>query len=150
MVNNEEDYTGETLLLRFNVDFADEVSYGKYNFIPVGTQCILLNEDAMIVGIWGKTLLARTTRATATRPTRRSTTARTRAASCLFPVAEEVSRTETNAALESEMMNTLNECDCRFPDVTDSIPSYALWLFRNSTSSYTVVTELLSQLRICA
>ena len=59
LVNNEEDYTGETLLLRFDVDFADEVSYGKYNFIPVGTQCILLNEDAMIVGIWGKTLLAR-------------------------------------------------------------------------------------------
>lgn len=58
LANNKEDYTGETLLLRFNVDFADEVSYGKYNFIPVGTQCILLNEDAMIVGIWGKTLLA--------------------------------------------------------------------------------------------
>lgn len=59
LVNNEEDYTGETLLLRFDVDFADEVSYGKFNFIPVGTQCILLNEDTMIVDIWGKVLLAR-------------------------------------------------------------------------------------------
>lgn len=59
LANNDQDYTGETLLLRFDVDFADEVSYGKYNFIPVGTQCILLNENAMIVGIWGKTLLAR-------------------------------------------------------------------------------------------
>ncbi|MBD5550552.1 MAG: hypothetical protein HDQ96_05155 [Lachnospiraceae bacterium] len=58
-VNNEEDYTADTLLLWFNVEFLDEVSYGKYDFIPVGTHCILLNEDTMIVGIWGKVLLAR-------------------------------------------------------------------------------------------
>lgn len=58
-INNEEEYDSETSLLWFNVDFPYEVSYEKYDFIPVGTQCILLNEDTMIVGIWGKTLLAR-------------------------------------------------------------------------------------------
>lgn len=58
-INNEEEYDSETSLLWFNVDFPYEVSYEKYDFIPVGTQCILLNEDTMIVGIWGKVLLAR-------------------------------------------------------------------------------------------
>lgn len=58
-INNEEEYDSETLLLWFDVDFPYEVSYGKYDFIPVGTQCILLNEDTMIVGTWGKVLLAR-------------------------------------------------------------------------------------------
>lgn len=58
-INNEEEYDSETSLLWFNVDFPYEVSYEKCDFIPVGTQCILLNEDTMIVGIWGKVLLAR-------------------------------------------------------------------------------------------
>lgn len=59
-INNEKEYSPkETLLLWFDVDFPYEVSYGKYDFIPVGTQCILLNEDTMIVGTWGKVLLAR-------------------------------------------------------------------------------------------
>lgn len=31
---------------------------GKFDFIPVGTQCILLNKDTMLLGIWGKILLA--------------------------------------------------------------------------------------------
>lgn len=59
-INNEEKFNRkETLLLWFYVEFPYEVSYGKYDFIPVGTQCILLNEDTMIVDIWGKVLLAR-------------------------------------------------------------------------------------------
>lgn len=58
-VNNEEEYKKETLLLWFYVNFPYEASYGKYDFIPVGTQCILLNEDTMIVEMWGKVLLAR-------------------------------------------------------------------------------------------
>lgn len=58
-INDEEEYNAETLLLWFYVDFPYEVSYGKYDFIPVGTQCILLNEDTMIVELWGKVLLAR-------------------------------------------------------------------------------------------
>lgn len=58
-INNMEDYTSETMLLQFDVDFAGVVSYEQYSFIPVGTQCVLLNDDTMIVGKWGKTLLAR-------------------------------------------------------------------------------------------
>lgn len=58
-INNMEDYTPETLLMQFDVNFTGQVSYGQYNFIPIGTRCVLLNDDTMIVGTWGKTLLAR-------------------------------------------------------------------------------------------
>lgn len=57
-VNNMEDYTTDTLVLRFDMNFAEEVSYEKYKFVPVGTQCVLLNDDTMLVGVWGKVLLA--------------------------------------------------------------------------------------------
>ena len=57
-INNMDDYTSETLLMQFDVNFTGQVFYGQYNFIPIGTQCVLLNDDIMIVGMWGKTLLA--------------------------------------------------------------------------------------------
>ena len=53
-----EDYTSKTMLLMFDVDFSEQVSYRQYSFIPIGTQCVLLNDDTMIVERWGKTLLA--------------------------------------------------------------------------------------------
>ena len=57
-INNMDDYTSETLLMQFDVNFTGQVFYGQYNFIPIGTQCVLLNDDIMIVEMWGKTLLA--------------------------------------------------------------------------------------------
>lgn len=57
-INNMEDYTSKTMLLMFDVDFSEQVSYRQYSFIPIGTQCVLLNDDTMIVERWGKTLLA--------------------------------------------------------------------------------------------
>lgn len=48
----------EVPLLQIEVRLSKEVSYGDYDFIPVGTQCIILNEDTMLIGIWGKILLA--------------------------------------------------------------------------------------------
>ena len=35
-----------------------EVSYGEFDFIPVGAQCVILNEGTMLIGLWGKILLA--------------------------------------------------------------------------------------------
>ena len=57
-INNMDDYTSETLLMQFDVNFTGQVFYGQYDFIPIGTRCVLLNDDIMIVGTWGKTLLA--------------------------------------------------------------------------------------------
>lgn len=54
----DADLTRSTELIVFYVEFMEKVSYGKYPFIPVGAQCILLNDDTMIVEVWGKTLLA--------------------------------------------------------------------------------------------
>ena len=34
------------------------VSFEENNFIPVGTQCVLLNENTMLVGVWGNVILA--------------------------------------------------------------------------------------------
>lgn len=34
------------------------VSFEENNFIPVGSQCVLLNEDTMLVGVWGNVILA--------------------------------------------------------------------------------------------
>lgn len=42
----------------YYVRFEEDISYGKYPFIPVGAECILLNDNTMIVGVWGKLLLA--------------------------------------------------------------------------------------------
>ena len=60
-IHKEEEYGADTDLMIFSVDFFDEVSYGEYDFIPVGTECVLLNEDTMLmfVGASGKVLLAR-------------------------------------------------------------------------------------------
>lgn len=52
------DNLSETLLLRFDILFADDVQYDIYPFIPIGTQCVILNNDTMLIGIWGKVLLA--------------------------------------------------------------------------------------------
>ncbi len=40
------------------VEFEEEIAYKKYNFVPVGTQCVLLNHDIMLIGLWGKVLIA--------------------------------------------------------------------------------------------
>lgn len=57
-INNGEKYTSETPLIYFKIEFEEEISYKKYNFIPVGTQCVLLNHDIMLIGLWGKVLIA--------------------------------------------------------------------------------------------
>lgn len=49
---------GDAIIVKYYLEFENEVSYGKYDFIPVGAQVILLNDDAMLVGVWGKILLA--------------------------------------------------------------------------------------------
>ena len=51
-------YLSETLLTQVEVKFDDEIHYGDYNFIPVGTQIYVLNENAILIGIWGKILFA--------------------------------------------------------------------------------------------
>ncbi|MGN0157072.1 MAG: hypothetical protein ACI39N_07470 [Lachnospiraceae bacterium] len=48
----------DAIIVEYDLEFENEVSYGKYDFIPVGAQVILLNDDAMLVGVWGKILLA--------------------------------------------------------------------------------------------
>ncbi|MDE7249175.1 MAG: hypothetical protein K2N82_04665 [Lachnospiraceae bacterium] len=52
------DYLAEVPLFQVEVEFDKEVSYGEFDFIPVGTQCVILNERAMLIGLWGKILLA--------------------------------------------------------------------------------------------
>lgn len=56
---NEYENMSDIPLQRFDVKFKADVKYEKYSFIPVGTQCVLLNKDTMLVGVWGKILLAR-------------------------------------------------------------------------------------------
>ncbi|MDL2302208.1 hypothetical protein LJC58_07630 [Lachnospiraceae bacterium OttesenSCG-928-D06] len=55
---NGYEYLSDIPLQRIDVKFLGEVSYDEYNFIPVGTQCVLLNEDVMLIGVWGKILVA--------------------------------------------------------------------------------------------
>ncbi len=51
-------------LRRFDIDFGEDVRYWdeknnkEYKFVPVGTHCVLLNDDTMLLGIWGKILEA--------------------------------------------------------------------------------------------
>ena len=52
------DYLAEVPLFQVEVGFDKEVSYGEFDFIPVGTQCAILNEGTMLIGLWGKILLA--------------------------------------------------------------------------------------------
>ena len=45
-------------LMRIEVKFDYETDYQDYPFIPVGTQAVLLNSNTMMIGAWGKVLLA--------------------------------------------------------------------------------------------
>ena len=48
----------QALLAYIDVKFDYETKYLEYSFIPVGTQIVLLNRDTMLIGVWGKILLA--------------------------------------------------------------------------------------------
>ncbi len=48
----------QVLLAHIDVKFDYEAKYLEYSFIPVGTQIVLLNRDTMLIGVWGKILLA--------------------------------------------------------------------------------------------
>ncbi|MDE6675755.1 MAG: hypothetical protein K2K19_13275 [Acetatifactor sp.] len=45
-------------LMRVDVTFDHETNYSDYSFIPVGTQMVLLDYNTMLIGVWGKILLA--------------------------------------------------------------------------------------------
>ncbi len=45
-------------LMRIDVKFDYETNYQDYPIIPVGTQAVLLNSNTMMIGVWGKVLLA--------------------------------------------------------------------------------------------
>lgn len=54
IIENSDKYTETSLVpLKYL-----EVTFEEEYFIPVGTQCVLLNSDTMLVGIWGKVILA--------------------------------------------------------------------------------------------
>lgn len=59
-VYNEDNYESlsDAQIKRYQISFDEAVKYGEYHFIPVGTQVVLLNETTMLVGAWGKILLA--------------------------------------------------------------------------------------------
>ena len=44
-------------LLRFEITFSEDLIAERI-FPPIGTQCVLLNNDNILVGTWGKILLA--------------------------------------------------------------------------------------------
>lgn len=50
--------TAEVPLRQFTVNFQDEVTFGRYGFIPMGTRCTVLNSDVILVGTWGKIMVA--------------------------------------------------------------------------------------------
>lgn len=45
-------------LTRVDITFDHETNYSDYSFIPVGTQVVLLDYNTMLIGVWGKILLA--------------------------------------------------------------------------------------------
>lgn len=45
-------------LMRIDMKFDYKTDYQDYPFIPVGTQVVLLNSNTMVIGVWGKVLLA--------------------------------------------------------------------------------------------
>lgn len=51
---DESDY----IIPFFQIDFDYGVKYDKYDFIPMGTQVVLLNDNTMLVGVWGKIMIA--------------------------------------------------------------------------------------------
>lgn len=59
-VNKSDEYNNlsETPLLCFDIAFASNVQYDIYSFVPIGTQGVLLSNDTMLIGVWGKILLA--------------------------------------------------------------------------------------------
>lgn len=52
------EYISEIPLQQYELSFDKVVGYEKFDFIPVGTQCVLLNNNTMLVGVWGKILVA--------------------------------------------------------------------------------------------
>lgn len=54
IIENADQYTETSLVPLKYLEVAFEEEY----FIPVGRQCVLLNSDTMLVGIWGKIILA--------------------------------------------------------------------------------------------
>lgn len=55
---NEYEWISEALIQQYEIQFEEQVNYMEYNFIPVGTQCVLLNKDVLLIGMWGKILVA--------------------------------------------------------------------------------------------
>lgn len=55
---NNYEYLSEVPLLQVEVNFSEEIKYGDLSFIPVGVQTIVLNENTMLIGLWGEILLA--------------------------------------------------------------------------------------------
>lgn len=49
---DEYEYMGDVSLVYFVILF------DEHHFTPVGTQCVLLNENTMLVVVWGKIILA--------------------------------------------------------------------------------------------
>lgn len=54
----DEEIEVESELMWVDVTFDYETNYLEYSFVPVGTQVVLLNNDTMLIGVWGKILLA--------------------------------------------------------------------------------------------
>ncbi|MDE7222161.1 MAG: hypothetical protein K2O34_00085 [Acetatifactor sp.] len=53
-----DSHLSQARLIQVDVTFDYETDYLDYSFIPVGTQAVLLNHDTMLIGVWGKILLA--------------------------------------------------------------------------------------------
>lgn len=45
-------YLADVPLSQVEVRFNSELSRGDYNFIPIGTQILILNENEMLIGLW--------------------------------------------------------------------------------------------------
>lgn len=54
LVNKSEEYKdmAEVPLLYFTL------SFNETHFIPIGSQCVMLNDNTMLVGVWGKIILS--------------------------------------------------------------------------------------------
>ena len=63
-LKNAENGVAGCELQCIDIDFEEAVRYWdeknnkEYKFVPVGTYCVLLNDDTMLLGIWGKILEA--------------------------------------------------------------------------------------------
>jgi len=54
---DEYEHLGEVPLIYFQVEFKED-PYLETICVPIGTQCVMLNNDTMLVGMWGKIILA--------------------------------------------------------------------------------------------